>query len=505
MLFNSSIFIFLFLPISLLVYYSLAPLKKTWGLAWLALASLFFYGWWNPKYLYLIIASMVFNLLLGKAILKTSKIKGFLVSIGIVGNLMALGFYKYAGFFSECAGWAFDSHFVIIQVILPLAISFYTFQQISFLMDVYRGNIRTVNPLAYCLFVTFFPQLIAGPIVHYQEMMPQFLKEEKKRFPIEDFNQGITLFTVGLIKKIVLADSIAVYANNVFNSSLTSHTTLSFFEAWGGALAYTLQLYFDFSGYADMAVGVGLMFGIRLPINFNSPYKAQNIIDFWRRWHITLGRFLKDYLYVPLGGNRHGKLRKNLSLFLTMLLGGLWHGAGITFVIWGIMHGLYLLINHTWRDVIAHHLSFLLQSKIYQLFCYGLTLIAVIFAWVMFRAESLTSALAIMHSMLDPFNAVFPLRLEPLLTFLGLEQAKYFSESGVGVFGDLWGMVWISVGLLFALVLPNSTQYILNGNLRTLGGWKPNTTYAFLTALGLFVAAKIIIHAPKSEFLYFNF
>lgn len=502
MLFNSSIFIFLFLPISLLVYYWLAPLKKSWGLAWLALASLFFYGWWNPKYLYLIIGSMVFNLLIGKAILKTAQIKGFWVSIGIVGNLAALCFYKYAGFFSECVGWVFDSHFAISQVILPLAISFYTFQQISFLMDVYRGNIRTVNPLAYCLFVTFFPQLIAGPIVHYQEMMPQFLNEDKKRFPIDDFNQGITLFTIGLIKKIVLADSIAVYANNVFSASSTA--TLSFFEAWGGALAYTLQLYFDFSGYADMAVGVALMFGIRLPLNFNSPYKAQNIIDFWRRWHITLGRFLRDYLYVPFGGNRHGKFRKNLSLFLTMLLGGLWHGAGITFVIWGIMHGVYLLINHTWRDMTAH-LTFLPQSKLYQLFCYGLTLLAVIFAWVMFRAESLTSALTIMRSMLDPSEIIFPQRLQPLLNMFGLEQAKYFAESGVGAFGDLWGMVWIVVGFGLAFGLPNGTQFILNGNLKTFGGWKPNTLYAFLTALGIFVAAKIIIHAPKSEFLYFNF
>jgi len=234
--------------------------------------------------------------------------------------------------------------------VLPLGISFFTFQKIALLADAYEGKIQSLNFLDYALFVLFFPQLIAGPIVHHSEAMSQF----QTRGPVQAsvIAMGLTIFAIGLANKVLLADSLAVYATPQFDAAAAG-APLSFLAAWSGALAYTLQLYFDFSGYTDMAIGAALLFGVRLPLNFNSPYKARNIIDFWRRWHMTLSRFLRDYLYIPLGGNRHGKLSRYLNLFITMLFGGLWHGAGWTFIFWGALHGFYLAINHGWEALLA--------------------------------------------------------------------------------------------------------------------------------------------------------
>jgi alginate O-acetyltransferase complex protein AlgI len=333
MLFNSYTFIFIFLPITLLVFFSIGGKgHHRIAIAWLVAASLFFYGWWNPAYLSLILGSILFNYAVGVALSNLQAqssashlTKKIILSFGILVNLFLLAYFKYANFFVDNLNSLSGSNFHLQTIILPLAISFFTFQQITYLVDAYKGETREYNFLHYCLFVTFFPQLIAGPIVHHREMLPQFVKNTIYKFNHQHLAIGLTIFFIGLFKKVVLADGVAVYATPVFEAA-EQGVMLTFFEAWAGALAYTFQLYFDFSGYSDMAIGIARMFGIRLPLNFNSPYKSVNIIEFWRRWHITLSRFLRDYLYIPLGGNRKGKFRRYINLMITMLLGGLWHG-----------------------------------------------------------------------------------------------------------------------------------------------------------------------------------
>lgn len=321
-------------------------------MSWLILSSLFFYGWWNPAYLSLILFSMLFNYAFGTILSngEKPKIRKYLLWVGVTTNLGFLGYFKYANFFVDQLNWAANSNFHLEKIILPLAISFFTFQQIAFLVDSYRHETKEFNFLQYCLFVTFFPQLIAGPIVHHKEMMPQFASNQVYKVNYKSLAIGLIIFTIGLFKKVILADGVAIYATPIF-AEAEAEIAITLFSAWGGALAYTLQLYFDFSGYSDMAIGIAFMFGIKLPINFNSPYKSQSIIEFWRRWHITLSRFLRDYLYITLGGSKKGNVRRYVNLFITMLLGGIWHGAGWTFIIWGMLHGTYLMINHAWRKV----------------------------------------------------------------------------------------------------------------------------------------------------------
>ena len=301
-------------------------------------------------------------------------------------------------FFIDNVNHIFKLNLNIGVIILPLAISFFTFQQIAYLVDAYRGETREYNFLHYCLFVTFFPQLIAGPIVHHKEIMPQLTKEKIYSFCSENFNVGITIFILGLFKKVILADSVAVYATPVFEAA-SKNVSLTFVEAWGGALAFTCQLYFDFSGYSDMALGLGRMFGIRLPLNFNSPYKAVNIIEFWRRWHMTLSRFLKHYLYIPLGGSRKGKARRQANLLITMLLGGLWHGASWTFVVWGGLHGICLAINHAWHSI-RRFMGHDIEKVSWQgrILSRTLTFFVVVVGWVFFKAESFYSAINVLKS-----------------------------------------------------------------------------------------------------------
>ena len=324
MLFNSYEFLFLFLPLSVAGFFLVGSRgHHRLAVAWLAGASLFFYGWWNPAYVWLILASIGVNYTLGLGLgsrpSQGGLLRRFLLTLGITFNLGLLGYYKYSNFFVDtaCSLMGGTSHLAAIT--LPLAISFFTFQQIAFLVDTYKGHARVYDLLHYCLFVTFFPQLIAGPIVHHREMMPQFMRRSFLRLNSEHVAIGLTLFCMGLFKKVVLADGVAAYATPIFHAA-EQGVSLSFFDAWAGALAYTFQLYFDFSGYCDMALGIARVFGIRLPLNFNSPYKARNMIEFWRRWHMTLSRFLRDYLYIPLGGNRHGRVRRYVNLMLTMLL-----------------------------------------------------------------------------------------------------------------------------------------------------------------------------------------
>ena len=407
MLFPSPEFLFIFLPITLVVFFVLARLLPHMVAAsWLTLSSLVFYGWWNPRYVILLLFSTVFNYSVGQAILRARErspdLSRLLLIVGLAGDLGLLGYYKYANFFVSSIEPLVGAGWQLAPIILPLGISFFTFTQIAFLVDTYRGEVKETAPVFYALFVTYFPHLIAGPILHHKQMIPQFAAQSMYRPTMENFAVGTTILLIGLFKKLVLADNAAPFAISTFGAA-EAGVSLSFAEAWLGALAYTFQLYFDFSGYSDMAIGISRAFGVQLPINFDSPYKSTDIISFWRSWHMTLSAFLRDYLYVPLGGSRRGQPRRYANLMTTMLLGGLWHGAGWTFVIWGGLHGLFLMVNHAWRYA-AGRLGFNTGLMGWRLIAWLLTFVAVVFAWVYFRASSLASANSIIMSMMQPHD-----------------------------------------------------------------------------------------------------
>ena len=406
MLFNSYGFIFLYLPVVLLGFFQLSRVSHAFAAGWLAAASLFFYGWWNPIYVGLLLGSIVCNYSFGLWISKANvrhdaSGKRNLLVIAIAANLLLLSYYKYANFFLGAVNSVVGSHLSLGEIILPLGISFFTFTQIAFLVDTYQGKVKEYNFTHYTLFVTYFPHLIAGPVLHHKEMMPQFAHASTYRFNYENMAVGLAIFFIGLFKKVVLADGIAEFVGPIFNAP-SAGIQLTFIEAWGGALCYTLQLYFDFSGYSDMAIGLSRMFGIVLPLNFHSPYKSVNVIEFWRRWHMTLSRFLRDYLYIPLGGNRNGVSRRYMNLIATMLLGGLWHGAGWTFIVWGGLHGLYLTINHGWhalRRKLGQDPSQSLSKPMHMASVF-FTFLLVTMAWVFFRADTFEHALVISQAML---------------------------------------------------------------------------------------------------------
>lgn len=398
MLFSSPIFLFAFLPLVLVILFSIARKGPTWQKAFLLISSLFFYGYWKCNYILLLLFSIFSNFFIYKKIVyaidNSSMARRWLMA-GVALNLALIGYYKYFNFFMENLSALFGNIAPHLSIILPIGISFFTFQQIAFLVDAYKGKVQRTNLLDYSLFVTFFPQLIAGPIVHHSDVMPQFAR--RLRLEPMYFAAGISLFSIGLFKKLVIADGLAPIADHVFGLADRGEP-LSAAVSAAGLLAYTFQLYFDFSGYSDMAIGLGLMMGIQLPLNFLSPYKATSIIDFWRRWHITLSRFLRDYLYIPLGGNRKGKARRYINLMITMLLGGLWHGASWNFVIWGGLHGLYLMINHAW-NAFRTRLSLPPLPRLAGL---TLTFGGVIIAWAFFRAETLPGALSMLSALVDP-------------------------------------------------------------------------------------------------------
>ncbi|MCG8440709.1 MAG: MBOAT family protein, partial [Caulobacterales bacterium] len=351
MLFSSIGFLAGFLPAAVALVWAGARLAGPRGASVALLGcSLVFYGWAHPPYLALITASIGANYLLGRAIGRTGS-RG-LVALGVALNLAALGWFKYAGLFASALADLAALDITLDGVVLPLAISFFTFQQIAYLVDARtRGTGRT-GFLDYALFVAFFPQLIAGPIVHHRDVVPQFAGPGFARFERSDVAFGLALFSIGLAKKVLIADGLAPLADGAFAASAAGEPLASA-DAWAGVLAYSFQIYFDFSGYSDMALGLARIFGVRLPMNFNSPYKARSIVEFWRRWHITLSRFLRDYLYIPLGGNRRGGLARYRNLFIVMLLGGLWHGAAWTFVVWGGIHAVALIAERAiaarWR------------------------------------------------------------------------------------------------------------------------------------------------------------
>ena len=389
MLFNSYGFIFLYLPVTVLIFFLLGKCRnKQWAIGWLVLASFVFYGYWDMRYVPLLFGSICFNYMIGRALEHHNGQKLWL-AVGIIINICLLGYFKYTDFFlgtvNELAG---ENLFDLPHIVLPLGISFFTFTQTAYLVDAYRGEAKNHSFLTYCEFVTIFPHLIAGPIINHKKMIPQFVAVETFKLNYRNMALGITVFAMGLAKKVLVADRLAPWVNEVF-----SHIdTMTFWQAWVGALGYTFQLYFDFSGYSEMAIGLGLMINLRLPLNFNSPYQANNIIDFWRRWHMTLGEWVKNYLYIPMGGNRHGELKKMRNLFSSMVIIGLWHGAGWTFVLWGALHGFYLMINHGWRRV---------QIKIPTFVSRGGTFLAVVVAWVFFRAESIGAGWQVLLTMTD--------------------------------------------------------------------------------------------------------
>ncbi|HEY9103983.1 MBOAT family protein [Chitinimonas sp.] len=488
MLFNSYIFIFVFLPATLLGFYLLGRRNPMWASGWLAAASLTFYGWWDARYVALLLASIAFNYLAGYGLAQMAARgtprRKLALGLAIAADLGLLAYFKYANFLVDNLARLTGLHWAMAAIVLPLGISFYTFTQIAFLVDTYQGKVREYRFLHYVLFITYFPHLIAGPVLHHKEMMPQFAHADICQPNWDNLARGLTLFLLGLGKKVLLADTLAQPANAVFHL-LAQGQTVSTAESWIGILAYTLQLYFDFSAYSDMAIGISMLFNIRLPQNFDSPYQARSIIDFWRRWHMTLSRFLRDYLYIPLGGNQHGDGRRYANLMITMLLGGLWHGAGWTYVIWGGLHGLYLLVNHAWRALMARH-GWHGEGRLYQTAAWMLTLLAVMLGWVFFRADSLASALSLLHSLAGLASAA--------VQSAGIERAS--------------ALPMLLLGFAIALYLPNAQAAALSapesrqGLLRRLG-WRPTLGYAALmTLLGYGVLTNL--HKP-SEFLYFQF
>lgn len=523
MLFNSVEFLFYFLPVTLFAFFIVADrFGKESAIAVLVVASLFFYAWWNPKYLLLLAGSMLFNYFLGRALGRQGRPLSLLV-LGIVVNLSLLGYFKYAGFLVSNINSLTGGDWNIGHVFLPLAISFFTFQQIAYLVDSYKGITQEYSFLHYCLFVSFFPQLIAGPIVHHKEMLPQFASGSAYRFNAGNFSIGLSIFAIGLFKKTVLADGVAVYANPVF-AAADAGESLDFFTAWGGALAYSFQLYFDFSGYSDMAIGLARMFGIILPLNFYSPYKAANIAEFWRRWHITLSRFLRDYIYIPLGGNRRGEFRRYQNLFITMLLGGLWHGAGWNFVIWGALHGGYLAIHQIWTRALAL-LGFSPQNnKLYVFWSWTLTMLAVVVGWVFFRAVTLDGALGMLSSMAGANGVSIPnalySRLDMLHPVFDLFGVQANSQGG-GQFVATW--LWIVALLPVCILMPNvqdlfskvkgslDSHFVFSSlsafwpGLKLVRGltWQASSRWAWLCAAAL--ALGVMTLGQVSEFLYFQF
>jgi len=500
MIFSSWQFILLFLPITFFIYFWLN--HRRWivaGKIWLVAVSLFFYAYWDLKYLPLIIGSMLFNFIVGKNLAKTFNNslnesppsfwrngRKLLLVAGIAINLLLLGYYKYTDFLLTNVNAVFGSAYQPLHILLPLAISFFTFTQIVYLVDSYRGETARYSLLNYTLFVTFFPHLIAGPIVHHQQLMPQFESRWTLSLRYSNILKGLLIFSIGLFKKVVIADTFAVWATAGFDGG----QSLNFFSAWATSLSYTFQLYFDFSGYCDMAIGASLLFNIRLPINFNSPYRALDIQDFWRRWHITLSNLLRDYLYIPLGGNRCGEYRAYLNLFITFILGGLWHGATWMFVIWGAMHGAALLIHRLWR---AMHFS--LPSPLAWL----VTFMFVNVAWVFFRAKSLGDALRVLSGMID-FASIFEhdvtLSSTADLAWGGRLSDNLLIWIPQTLVGNL--PAFLAIGLAVMLIsMPKNSIQIMDSSI---------DIKKVCFGIALFIAAMITLMGSKSSvFLYFNF
>jgi alginate O-acetyltransferase complex protein AlgI len=496
MLFNSYEFIFLFLPVAFAGFFAIARISRRAAAAWLALASLFFYGWWDSRYVILLLGSVVFNYLVGGFIARAGSRRAskLILALGVSGNLLVLGLFKYADFFIGTVNHVAHGHFAALGLVLPLGISFFTFTQIAFLVDVHRGIAREYDFVNYALFVTYFPHLIAGPVIHHKQIIPQFYKPEVYVLRAENVAAGLTIFTIGLVKKVLVADNFGLYASPVFAEAATGAHPQAL-AAWTGVLAYTFQLYFDFSGYSDMAIGISRLFGVQLPLNFDSPYKAPNIIEFWRRWHMTLSQFLRDYLYFALGGNRLGTARRYANLMITMLLGGLWHGANWTFVVWGGLHGLYLVVNHAWKALTAAiGLRPGRTTRVGAAAGTALTFVSVMIAWVFFRSADMSTALLMLDDMFSLHRlAGHDAFRHSLDTYVG-----QFSSKGLSV-RQFWLMAL--AGFAIVWLAPNTQTYVSREQGRVR--WRAGVADAALW--GGLLAFCLVRMVSVSEFLYFQF
>jgi len=464
MLFNSYVYLLCFLPVTLVVYF-LPGRRAAWSVVWLVLASLFFYAYWNPIYLPLIAGSIAANFGVSQLLRRFPARRTPLLFIGVCGNLALLGVFKYADFFLENVAPIAGAALPVLHMVLPLGISFFTFTQIAYLVDVSRGDVEEPSLANYALFVTFFPHLLAGPILHHSEMMPQFASASNKRPYAPHLAAGLFLLAIGLAKKVLIADQLAPLADAGF----AQPEQLSLAGAWLTVLAYSLQIYFDFSGYTDMALGAALLFNIRLPFNFDSPYRARNLRDFWSRWHITLSRFLRDYLYVSLGGNRHGLARTACNVLITFLLGGLWHGASWTFVVWGVLHGMGVVVVRLWDRTgvrMPHGLA------------WSVTILFVMVTWVFFRARTMADALVVLRAMVGLSRE--PLRMPELL--------------GAGASAVISAIILV-VALLIVAAEKNSNALVAT--------FKPDWRTALFAGSVLTLA--VLQFAKVSPFLYFNF
>ncbi len=501
MLFNSFDFIFVFLPV---VWTASRLARKAGGmrlaLAAISLASLIFYAMWNVRYLPILLGSIAVNFWLGRQILRARDhsnqpaSKRWFVA-GLCFNLLVLGCFKYSYFIASNLAALAGAEPPFAPIVLPLAISFVTFQKIAYLADCRRGAVLRHDALNYLFFVSFFPQLIAGPIVHHRALIAQVDPAANPLFRQPAARaSAMFFFAAGLFKKVVLADSLARYVTPVFE--LARHQTPSSLDAWQGMLGYTLQLYFDFSGYSDMAIGLALLFGFRLPVNFASPYQAASLIDFWRRWHMTLSAFFRDYVYVPLGGNREGRGRHYRNLLITMLLGGLWHGAGWTFIVWGAAHGFLLLCNHAWRALLERAAGLAaIWRACPRLVPAALTFACVALGWVVFRAPDLTAA-GRLFAALPPTGSwsapTWPDAADLFEAFLAARPPA------------AW--LWIGVGLAIVWTMPNAARlaaYDPTPNAPWLA--RPGLKLGLLTGVAFWAALKWMAVQPPTEFLYFNF
>lgn len=483
MSFSSVPFIFLFLPITLLGFFYFGRSKPLWGATWLTMASIVYYGLWSYQFLPVIAASVLGNYLLYRAMLSagTGSRKPWLI-LAICFNIGLLAYFKYVNFFIGSINQITGTHLELLEVLLPIGISFFTFTQIAFLVDSYRDGGVPVSLGKYVMFATYFPYIVAGPVLHHKVMLPQFADPVNYRFNINNLAVGGTLFAFGMAKKLLLADNLTP----VIDACLTEPHP-AFWHAWLGIFAYGLQLYFDFSGYSDMAIGVSRMLGFQIPFNFDSPYKAASVSEFWTRWHISLSRFLRNYLYIALGGNRAGQFKRYRNLMLTMLLGGLWHGSNWTFVIWGGLHGLYLCIQHGWQSFRGKRQQ--PAGPALVLFNRALTFIAVMVAWCFFRANDLSSALDVLGGMAG---------------LHGVASLEVLSP---------WQWVLVGCGALVAFAMPNTNQIFLyfdNRNEPPLAAyslfniqWRPSVPWGLVT--GLVFALGVLSADSTKEFIYVQF
>ena len=527
MLYNSYEFIFVYLPLAFAGFFLAARLSQQLAALWMACASLFFYGWWNPACVSLLFVSILFNFgmgcLIGAWRRRHAQSSRFFLVAAITTNLILLGYFKYANFFIESVNTVSGKSMPLQDIVLPLGISFFTFTQIAFLVDVYRGIAKEFRFLHYLLFVTYFPHLIAGPVLHHEQMMPQFAARNTYRINWDNVAIGLTLFAFGLGKKVLIADSLEPVASGVFDAVHRGENVM-LFDAWAGALAYAFELYFDFSGYSDMASGLSFMFNVRLPLNFNSPYRSTSIIDFWRSWHMTLSAFLRDYLYVPLGGNRLGKMRRYINLMITMLLGGLWHGANWTFVAWGGLHGVFLVSNHCWRAFTKNiGLRTSGPTWLRQGMAWALTFLCTLVAWVFFRAQTFGDAAVLLQGMAGMRGLSIGMSLGSVAFIQALAKSLSMPLESLGFMPLATGASGLSVletGLLLVLAasiawfMPNSQQ-LLGKSQPTLDAvappsprfinlWSATSLHSRL-AVGFLLGCAIFAINRHSTFLYYQF